>query len=63
MKNNFVILQLESMKTALIYQINDEEIIIALDKLLFNMNHASYESIEKIDRVKLIKLKGEENDN
>lgn len=51
MKKNFVILQTEYKETAHIYQIDDAEIILALDKLLFNMQAASYKSISKIDRV------------
>lgn len=63
MKNNFVILQIEGKEAAHIYQINDEAIILSLDKILYNMEPAAiYKSIEKINRVALIKLKGEEND-
>lgn len=55
MKNNFVVLQLEHKENAHIYNIEDVEIILALDKLLFNMQFAaSYGSIPKVDIVKLI---------
>lgn len=63
MKNNFVILQIEGKEAAHLYCINDAAIVLALDKLLYNMQTAAiYKPIEKINRVSLIKLKGEEND-
>lgn len=54
MNNNFVILQIEHKNNAHIYQIDDADIILALDKLLYNMQTAaSYGSIPKVDIFKI----------
>jgi len=61
MNNNFVILQIEGKSRAHLYKIDDAAILLALDKLLFNMETAaSFKTISKIDRVKI--YKEEEND-